>query len=121
MANRLSKIVTRTGDDGTTGLADGTRVSKDDMRIALIGNLDELNSRIGLLLSEVLIWVARWHCPMHHFHKTRYNDWMLPPNAIMPTCHRLKNLFCPEEHVPPHCAMLPEHKLGPLNEVSFLL
>ena len=54
MANRLSKIVTRTGDDGTTGLADGTRVSKDDMRIALIGNLDELNSRIGLLLSEVL-------------------------------------------------------------------
>ena len=54
MANRLSKIVTRTGDDGTTALADGTRVSKDDLRIALIGKLDELNSHIGVLLAEEL-------------------------------------------------------------------
>ncbi|HUX91405.1 MAG TPA: cob(I)yrinic acid a,c-diamide adenosyltransferase [Gallionellaceae bacterium] len=54
MANRLSKIVTRTGDKGTTGLADGTRVSKDSMRIHCLGAVDELNSQIGLLLCETL-------------------------------------------------------------------
>jgi len=54
MANRLSKIVTRGGDDGSTGLADGTRVSKNSARIATIGDIDELNSHLGLLLSEEL-------------------------------------------------------------------
>lgn len=54
MANRLSKIVTRTGDKGTTGLADGTRVSKDSMRIHCLGTVDELNSHLGLLLCESL-------------------------------------------------------------------
>lgn len=54
MANRLSKIVTRTGDKGTTGLADGTRVSKDNMRIHCLGTVDELNSQLGLLLCEAL-------------------------------------------------------------------
>ena len=54
MANRLSKIVTRTGDKGTTGLADGTRVSKDSMRIHCLGSVDELNSHLGLLLCEIL-------------------------------------------------------------------
>lgn len=54
MANRLSKIVTRTGDDGTTGLADGSRVSKDSMRIHCLGCVDELNSHLGLLLCETL-------------------------------------------------------------------
>ena len=53
VANRLSTIVTRTGDDGTTGLGDGTRVSKHGLRITTIGEVDELNSHIGLLLSEV--------------------------------------------------------------------
>lgn len=53
MANRLSTIVTRTGDDGTTGLGDGTRVSKHSLRIATIGEVDELNSHIGVLLTEV--------------------------------------------------------------------
>lgn len=52
MGNRLSKIATRTGDDGTTGLGDGSRVSKDDARIAAIGDVDELNSCIGVLLCE---------------------------------------------------------------------
>ncbi|SAK70496.1 cob(I)yrinic acid a,c-diamide adenosyltransferase [Caballeronia ptereochthonis] len=52
MGNRLSKIATRTGDDGTTGLGDGSRVSKDDARIAAIGDVDELNSTIGVLLCE---------------------------------------------------------------------
>ncbi len=54
MANRLSKIVTRTGDNGTTGLADGTRVAKDSARIAALGSVDELNSYLGVLLSETL-------------------------------------------------------------------
>ena len=54
MANRLSKIVTRTGDKGTTGLADGTRVNKDSPRIHCLGTVDELNSQLGLLLSEPL-------------------------------------------------------------------
>lgn len=51
---RLSKITTRTGDDGTTGLADGTRVDKDCARITAIGSVDELNSHLGVLLAETL-------------------------------------------------------------------
>ncbi len=54
MGHRLSRIVTRTGDAGTTGLGDGSRVSKDSPRIAAIGNVDELNSTIGVLLAEGL-------------------------------------------------------------------
>lgn len=54
MADRLTHIVTRTGDDGTTGLADGSRVSKTSARIAAIGSVDELNSLLGLLLCEAL-------------------------------------------------------------------
>jgi cob(I)alamin adenosyltransferase len=54
MGHRLSKIATRTGDDGTTGLGDGSRVLKDDARIAAIGDVDELNSQIGVLLCESL-------------------------------------------------------------------
>ena len=52
MANRLSKIYTRTGDSGTTGLGDGTRVAKDSLRVVAMGDVDELNSVIGLLLTE---------------------------------------------------------------------
>ena len=52
MANRLTTITTRTGDDGTTGLGDGSRVSKDHARIEAMGDVDELNSQIGLLLTE---------------------------------------------------------------------
>ncbi|KND54764.1 Cob(I)alamin adenosyltransferase PduO [Candidatus Paraburkholderia kirkii] len=54
MGNRLSKIATRTGDDGTTGLGNGCRVPKDDARIAAIGDVDELNSTLGVLLCEPL-------------------------------------------------------------------
>lgn len=54
MGNRLSKIATRTGDDGTTGLGDGSRVQKDDARITAIGDVDELNSHLGVLLCEPL-------------------------------------------------------------------
>lgn len=54
MANRLSRIYTRTGDDGTTGLADGSRVAKDHARVEAMGEVDELNSALGLLLTEAL-------------------------------------------------------------------
>jgi cob(I)alamin adenosyltransferase len=54
MGNRLSKIATRTGDNGTTGLGDGTRTDKDSLRIHAIGDVDELNSNLGLLLSEAM-------------------------------------------------------------------
>lgn len=51
MGNRLSKIYTRTGDDGTTGLGDGSRVAKDDARVEAYGTVDELNSAVGMILS----------------------------------------------------------------------
>lgn len=51
MGNRLSKIYTRTGDDGTTGLGDGSRVAKDSARVAAYGTVDEANSCIGLVLA----------------------------------------------------------------------
>lgn len=54
MADRLSRIVTRTGDAGSTGLGDGSRVGKTDPRIQALGDVDELNSHIGLVLSESL-------------------------------------------------------------------
>ncbi|MBT9459818.1 MAG: cob(I)yrinic acid a,c-diamide adenosyltransferase [Burkholderiaceae bacterium] len=54
MANRLSQIATRTGDDGTTGLGDNTRVSKNHLRVMAMGDVDELNSNIGVLLAEPL-------------------------------------------------------------------
>ncbi|WP_341674885.1 cob(I)yrinic acid a,c-diamide adenosyltransferase [Niveibacterium sp. SC-1] len=54
MGNRLSRISTRTGDDGTTGLGDGTRVPKDHLRIHALGEVDELNSLLGVLLTEPL-------------------------------------------------------------------
>lgn len=54
MGNRLSKIATRTGDNGTTGLGDGSRVDKDSLRVHAMGDVDELNSHIGLLMCEEL-------------------------------------------------------------------
>lgn len=53
MGHRLSKIYTRTGDDGTTGLADGSRVEKSDPRVEAFGAVDEANSAIGLLLADL--------------------------------------------------------------------
>lgn len=54
MGNRLSSITTRTGDDGTTGLATGERLSKTALRVHAMGDVDELNSHLGLLLTEPL-------------------------------------------------------------------
>ena len=51
MGNRLSKIYTRTGDDGSTGLGDGSRVSKENLRVEAYGTVDEANSTIGVVLS----------------------------------------------------------------------
>ena len=54
MGHRLSRITTRTGDNGSTGLADGRRVPKSDPRIRALGEIDELNSCLGVLLAEEL-------------------------------------------------------------------
>ena len=54
MGNRLSKIYTRTGDDGTTGMGDGSRVAKYSARVQAMGDVDELNSVLGILLTEPL-------------------------------------------------------------------
>jgi cob(I)alamin adenosyltransferase len=52
MGHRLTKIVTRTGDDGTTGLGDGSRTAKDTPRVRALGDIDELNCAIGLVLAD---------------------------------------------------------------------
>lgn len=53
MGNRLTKIYTLTGDDGTTGLADGSRVSKSDLIFVVMGDVDELNAHIGMILAQI--------------------------------------------------------------------
>jgi cob(I)alamin adenosyltransferase len=55
MGNRLSKIYTRTGDDGSTGLGDGTRVAKDSLRVEAYGTVDETNSAVGVVLSSLAL------------------------------------------------------------------
>ncbi|HEC20555.1 MAG TPA: cob(I)yrinic acid a,c-diamide adenosyltransferase [Gammaproteobacteria bacterium] len=59
MGHRLSKIYTRTGDDGSTGLGDGSRTEKDSLRVEAFGDIDELNSYLGLLLSQEIPDEAR--------------------------------------------------------------
>jgi cob(I)alamin adenosyltransferase len=59
MGNRLTRIYTRTGDDGTTGLADGSRLRKDAPRVEAMGAVDELNSHLGVVLCEELPDAAR--------------------------------------------------------------
>lgn len=62
MGHRLSKIYTRTGDDGTTGLGDGTRVAKDSLRVEAYGTVDEANSAIGLVLAQDSVPEGIRHC-----------------------------------------------------------
>jgi cob(I)alamin adenosyltransferase len=62
LGHRLSKIYTRTGDDGTTGLGDGTRVAKDSLRVEAYGTVDEANSAIGLVLAQDSVPSALRHC-----------------------------------------------------------
>lgn len=104
MGNRLSKISTRTGDDGTTGLGDGTRVQKDDARITAIGDVDELNSQLGVLLCEPLPDDVRaalsaiqhdlfdlggelcipGHSMIEKSHLARVDEWIAEYNATLP-------------------------------------
>ncbi len=58
MGNRLTKIYTRTGDDGTTGMADGSRVSKADALFVVMGDVDELNAHIGMILAQIATLTA---------------------------------------------------------------
>ena len=60
MGNRLSKIYTRTGDDGTTGLGDGTRVPKDDARVEAFGTVDEANCTVGMILAVPGLDMVQW-------------------------------------------------------------
>jgi len=62
MGNRLTKIYTRTGDDGTTGLGDGSRVPKEDLRVEAYGTVDEANSTIGVILSVAGLPADIAHC-----------------------------------------------------------
>lgn len=62
MGNRLSKIYTRTGDDGTTGLGDGSRIAKDSVRVEAFGTVDEANSAIGVVLAVESVPDAVRHC-----------------------------------------------------------
>jgi cob(I)alamin adenosyltransferase len=62
MGNRLSKIYTRTGDDGTTGLGDGSRVDKDSLRVDAFGTVDEANSAIGVVLACDSVTDPIRHC-----------------------------------------------------------
>jgi cob(I)alamin adenosyltransferase len=62
MGNRLSKIYTRTGDDGSTGLGDGSRVAKEDLRVEAYGSVDEANSAIGVVLSVAALPPAIARC-----------------------------------------------------------
>lgn len=104
MGNRLSKNATRTGDDGTTGLGDGRRVGKDDVRIAAIGDVDELNSNVGVLLAEplpddvraVLVTIQHdlfdlggelcvpGHTVLGDAHLARLDQWLADYNATLP-------------------------------------
>ncbi|KND58469.1 ATP:Cob(I)alamin adenosyltransferase [Candidatus Burkholderia verschuerenii] len=112
MGNRLSKITTRTGDDGTTGLGDGSRVAKDDARIAAIGDVDELNSCIGVLLCEPMPSDIRdaltqiqndlfdlggelsipGHSMIQDAHLARLDTWLEEYNATLPA---LKEFILP--------------------------
>jgi cob(I)alamin adenosyltransferase len=62
MGHRLSKIMTRTGDDGSTGLGDGTRVSKDALRVEAMGSIDELNCALGVVVSGGVAIAAAQEC-----------------------------------------------------------
>ena len=68
MGNRLSKIYTRTGDDGTTGLGDGTRVAKDDARVEAYGTVDEANSAISVVLAVAGLPPAVHDCQIGRAH-----------------------------------------------------
>ncbi|HEY6896226.1 MAG TPA: cob(I)yrinic acid a,c-diamide adenosyltransferase [Rhodocyclaceae bacterium] len=86
MGHRLSKIYTRTGDAGTTGLGDGTRIDKDAPRVAAMGDIDELNSLIGLLLCESLpLDVTRLLLTIQHDLFDLGGELCIPGSALLGT------------------------------------
>jgi cob(I)alamin adenosyltransferase len=88
MGKRLSKIYTRTGDAGTTGLADGSRVAKDSARIAAIGEVDELNSALGVLLAEPLPAAVRSTlAAVHHDLFDLGGELSVPGHSIISDAH----------------------------------
>jgi cob(I)alamin adenosyltransferase len=96
MGNRLSKIYTRTGDDGTTGLGDGSRVPKDDVRVEAYGTLDELNSVMGLLLAEELpLDIREVLQPIQHELFDLGSEFCLPGYKAITTVHvqRLEDIL----------------------------
>ncbi len=91
MGKRLSRIVTRTGDHGSTGLADGSRIDKDAERIEVIGTVDELNSFIGLLLSETVPPIV--HACLNEVQNDLFDlggELSLPQQTLIKTEHILR-------------------------------
>jgi len=96
MGNRLSKIVTRTGDNGTTGLANGERVDKSSIRVEVIGNIDELNSLIGVIIaSDISDDISGYLLNIQHRLFDIGGEIASPGNAIIsPLCvERLEELI----------------------------
>lgn len=94
MGHRLSKIYTRTGDEGTTGLGDGSRVSKTSLRIQALGDVDELNSHLGVLLSGDL--PSPMHAELLEIQHDLFDlggELSIPGMALLPgdACSRLES------------------------------
>lgn len=82
MGNRLSKIYTRTGDKGTTGMGDGSRINKDSLRVAAMGDVDELNSVLGIVIVRCV------EGPVKETLMTIQHDlFNLGGQLTMPDCH----------------------------------
>jgi len=144
MGNRLSKIYTRTGDDGTTGLGDGSRTEKDGLRVSAYGTTDELNSVLGMLLTHdlpeqvgLVLHEIQHHLfdlggelciPGHQSIMQRQVDWLeLSGSPAAATCH-LARTVCRraermvvglqrEEDVPPFSVKY----LNRLSDLLFVL
>ncbi len=96
MGNRLSKIYTRTGDDGSTGLANGERVDKSGVRVEVIGNIDELNSLIGVVeASDISNDISDYLLNIQHRLFDIGGEIATPGNAVIaPNCiERLEELI----------------------------
>jgi len=105
MGNRLSKIYTRTGDKGTTGLGDGSRVDKDSLRVEAYGTVDELNSSVGLVLATELPEGVR-HCLVRIQHELfdLGGELCMPGTTLIPDAYIVdleRDLDALNEHLPP--------------------
>lgn len=91
MGHRLSKIVTRTGDAGETGLATGARIAKTHPRVTAMGDIDELNCCLGLLLAIELPQAVRDHlAPCQHELFNLGGELSMPPAALITEAHVLR-------------------------------